>query len=70
PWTELDPELGLSNSPALGGEQAFGPGMAIMEQRLQQVESDPSMLMSRQFRLEEARQLREAGGPLQESRPW
>jgi Ca-activated chloride channel family protein len=44
--------------------------MAIMEQRLQQVEGDPSMLMRNQFRLEEMRAMREAGGPLQETRPW
>ncbi len=48
----------------------LGPGMAIMEQRLDQVEGDPSMLMRNQFRLEEMRVMRESGGPLQESRPW
>jgi Ca-activated chloride channel family protein len=44
--------------------------MAIMEQRLQQVEGDPSLLMRNQFMLEEMQLLRASGGPLRESRPW
>ncbi len=70
PWSGLDPALGLSDTPALGGEQAMGPGMAIMEQRLEQIEGDPSLLMRNQFIIEEMRQMRESGGQLQESRPW
>ena len=70
PWSGLDPALGLSDTPALGGEQAIGPGMAIMEQRLEQIEGDPSLLMRNQFIIEEMRQMRESGGQLQESRPW
>jgi Ca-activated chloride channel family protein len=70
PWQRLDPEQGLSEQPSLGGEAAFGPGIAVMEQRLQQVEGDPTMLMRNQFRLEEARQLRNSAGRLRESRPW
>lgn len=44
--------------------------MAIMEQRLQQVEGDPTLLMRNQFMLDEMQYLQQAGGPLRESRPW
>ena len=57
-------------TPSLGGDPAFGLGMAIIEQRLEQVEGDPSMLMRNQFRLEESRFKQSVGGPVQESRPW
>jgi Ca-activated chloride channel family protein len=70
PWAGLGPEAGLSEAPALGGEQVLGPGMAIMEQRLEQVEGDPSMLLRNQFLLEDMRLMRESGGRVQESRPW
>lgn len=70
PWQALDPEQGLSERPTLDGEAAFGPGAAVMEQRLQQVEGDPTQLMRNQFRLEEARRLRENAGQLREARPW
>ncbi|MCF7979311.1 MAG: hypothetical protein K9L82_15125, partial [Chromatiaceae bacterium] len=70
PWQALDPEQGISDRPALDGEAALGPGMAVIEQRLQQVEGDPTHLMRNQFRLEEALRLRESGGQLQEARPW
>jgi Ca-activated chloride channel family protein len=70
PWAGAGPEAELSRAPALGGEMVLGPGMAIMEQRLQQVEGDPSMLMRNQFMLEDMREMREVGGRLQESRPW
>jgi Ca-activated chloride channel family protein len=68
PWAGAEGDM--SQAPALGGELMLGPGMAIMEQRLQQVEGDPSMLMRNQFMLEDMRELRETGGSLQESRPW
>lgn len=70
PWQTLDPEQGISDQPSLDGEAVLGRGMAIIEQRLQQVEGDPTRLIRNQFRLEEARRLRESGGPLQEARPW
>jgi Ca-activated chloride channel family protein len=70
PWAGAGPDAELSMAPALGGEMVIGPGLAIMEQRLEQVEGDPSMLMRNQFMLEDMRELRESGGPLQESRPW
>jgi Ca-activated chloride channel family protein len=44
--------------------------MAIMEQRLEQVEGDPSMLLRNQFILNDMRQSPQGGGPVQESRPW
>ena len=55
---------------ALGGIPVAGPGMAILEQRLQQVEGDPSLLIRNQFLLEEMQQMRRAGGRLRETRPW
>lgn len=70
PWADSDPALGLRGQSALGGEQALGPGMALMEQRLEQIEGDPSLLMRNQFQIEELRQLRESGGRVQEARPW
>ncbi|MFW5723974.1 MAG: hypothetical protein ACOCWF_05350, partial [Halochromatium sp.] len=70
PWQALDPEPGLSERPSLDGEAALGADLAVMEQRLRQVEGDPTRLMRNQFRLEEARRLRESGGRLQEVRPW
>jgi Ca-activated chloride channel family protein len=70
PFFGLDPDTGLSESPALGGERVLGPGMAIMEQRLEQVEGDPSMLLRNQFILNDMRQSPQGGGPVQESRPW
>jgi Ca-activated chloride channel family protein len=70
PWAGLGPDADTSQSPALGGEQVLGPGMAIMEQRLEQVEGDPSMLLRNQFMLEDMRLMRETGGRVQESRPW
>jgi Ca-activated chloride channel family protein len=44
--------------------------MAIIEQRLQQVEGDPTVLMRNQFKIEDMQYMRAAGGPLRESRPW
>jgi len=70
PWADAEPALGLRGQSALGGEQALGPGMALMEQRLEQIEGDPSLLMRNQFQIEELRQLRESGGRVQEARPW
>ena len=70
PMTELPPEARLGDAPALGGQQAMGPGMAVMEQRLRQVEGDPTLLIGNQFKLEEQRLMQAAGGPLRESRPW
>ena len=70
PWQSLDPEQGLSDRPSLDGEASLGAGAALMEQRLQQVEGDPTRLMRNQFRLEEARRLRESSGQLREARPW
>jgi Ca-activated chloride channel family protein len=70
PWAGAGSDSEMSTAPALGGEMVLGPGMAIMEQRLQQVEGDPSMLMRNEFMLEDMREMREIGGRLQESRPW
>ena len=55
---------------ALGGQPSSGPGAAILEQRLQQVEGDPSELIHNQFQIEERRQIGASGGPLRETRPW
>ena len=55
---------------ALGGQPSSGPGAAILEQRLRQVEGDPSELIRNQFRIEELRQLRASGGTPRETRPW
>lgn len=55
---------------ALGGVSAMGPGMAILEQWLNQVEGDPAYLLHNAFRFEEERYRRSKGGIVQESRPW
>jgi Ca-activated chloride channel family protein len=55
---------------ALGGLPMQGPGMGILEQRLQQVEGDPSLLIRNQFLIEEMRQRRATGGMPRETRPW
>ena len=55
---------------ALGGQPSLGPGAGILEQRLRQVEGDPSDLIRNQFRIEEIRQIRASGGPPRETRPW
>jgi Ca-activated chloride channel family protein len=44
--------------------------MAVLEQRLKQVEGDPSLLIRNQYRLEELRWMQGRGGPLMENRPW
>jgi Ca-activated chloride channel homolog len=44
--------------------------MAVMEQRLQQIQGDPSLLMRNQFRIEEMRQMPGTTGQWQETRPW
>ena len=63
-----DTEPGMA--PAFGGMPIPGPGMGIIEQRLQHVEGDPAFLMRNQFLLEEAEFMRSSGGPVSESRPW
>jgi Ca-activated chloride channel family protein len=63
-------ESGDEGAPALGGELSFGPGIAVMEQWLDQVEGDPSYLMRNQFMIQEAQQMRSRGGAVQETRPW
>jgi Ca-activated chloride channel family protein len=56
---------------ALDGTPALGAGMtAVLEQRLRQVEGDPSLLIRNQYRLEELRSMQESGGPILENRPW
>ena len=65
-----DAEREQGGAPAFGGVPLPGPGMGILEQRLQHVEGDPGFLMRNQFLLEETEFLRSAGGPLGESRPW
>jgi Ca-activated chloride channel family protein len=55
---------------ALGGQPSSGPGAGILEQRLRQVEGDPSDLIRNQFLIEEMRQLRASGGTPRETRPW
>jgi Ca-activated chloride channel family protein len=70
PMSDMEPDAEQAAAAALGGLPVRGPGMAIMEQRLQQVEGDPSLLMRNQFMLEEMQFMRESGGPLRESRPW
>jgi Ca-activated chloride channel family protein len=70
PMSDQEPNAEQAAAAALGGMPVMGPGLAIMEQRLQQVEGDPSLLMRNQFMLEEMQQMRASGGPLRESRPW
>jgi Ca-activated chloride channel family protein len=70
PMSDQEPNAEQAAAAALGGMPVMGPGLAIMEQRLQQVEGDPSLLMRNQFMLEEVQQMRASGGPLRESRPW
>ncbi len=68
--TDMPEDAPQGDTPALGGMAAMGPGMAVIEQRLQQVEGDPSLLISNQMKLEEMRMMQSSGGPLRESRPW
>lgn len=70
PMSNQESDARQAVASALGGLPIRGPGLAIMEQRLQQVEGDPSLLMRNQFMLEEMRFIRQSGGPLRESRPW
>jgi Ca-activated chloride channel family protein len=70
PMSDMEPGEQMSAASALGGLPMAGPGMGIIEQRLQQVEGDPSLLIRNQFMLEEMQQMQNAGGPLRESRPW
>jgi len=70
PMSDQEPDARQAAADALGGLPIRGPGLAIMEQRLQQVEGDPSLLMRNQFILEEMQFMRQSGGPLRESRPW
>jgi Ca-activated chloride channel family protein len=49
---------------------AMGPGMALIEQRLRQVEGNPTLLINNQFKLEEMRLMQGTRGGLRESRPW
>jgi Ca-activated chloride channel family protein len=55
---------------AIDGPPALGAGMAVMEQRLKQVEGDPSLLIRNQYRLEELRWMQTTGAPILENRPW
>ena len=68
--TGVPPDARPGATPALGGPAAMGPGMAVLEQRLRQVEGDPTLLIGNQFKLEEQRLMQGAGGPVRESRPW
>jgi len=70
PMSDREPSADQAAAAALGGLPVRGPGMAIMEQRLQQVEGDPSLLMRNQFLIEEMQYMHTSGGPLKESRPW
>jgi len=63
-------ESGEEGAAALGGHPAVGPGMAILEQWLDQVEGDPSYLMRNEFMIDEAQYLRSRGGSAREIRPW
>jgi Ca-activated chloride channel family protein len=54
----------------MDGSPEISAGMAVMEQRLRQVEGDPSLLIRNQYRLEELRWMQGAGAPLLENRPW
>lgn len=63
-------EPGDDGASALGGNPAAGPGMAILEQMLEQVEGDPAYLMRNAFLLEEAKYKRSRGGVAVEIRPW
>jgi Ca-activated chloride channel family protein len=67
---DQEPNDQQAGAAALGGLPTQGPGMAIIEQRLQQVEGDPTVLMRNQFKIEDMQYMRAAGGPLRESRPW
>ncbi len=57
--------------PAFWGVQLIqGPGMAILEERLERIQGDPSLLIRNQFRLEEQRLTPGATGQWVETRPW
>lgn len=70
PMSDQESDAEQAAAAALGGLPVRGPGLAIMEQRLQQVEGDPSLLMRNQFMIEEMQLMRRSGGTLMESRPW
>lgn len=58
-------------SPAFHGPRLMqGPGMAILEERLEQIQGDPSLLIRNQFQLEERRLMPGATGQWMETRPW
>jgi Ca-activated chloride channel family protein len=70
PMTDVPPDAAQGEVPALGGPMAMGPGMALIEQRLRQVEGNPTLLINNQFKLEEMRLMQGTRGGLRESRPW
>ncbi len=70
PMMDVPDEAGAGEVPALGGRRAMGPGMAVIEQRLRQVEGDPTLLIGNQFKLEEMRMMQGGRGPMREVRPW
>ncbi|QIK37520.1 VWA domain-containing protein [Caldichromatium japonicum] len=58
-------------SPAFQGLRLIaGPGMAILEERLEQIQGDPSLLIRNQFQFEERRLMPGATGQWMETRPW
>jgi Ca-activated chloride channel family protein len=71
PGPDSRSETKEGQAPSLEGLTALGgASMAVMEQRLRQVEGDPSLLIRNQFRLEEMRQSQGVTGPWRERRPW
>lgn len=71
------PEAGSQADPVEGRQPALdsahtmaGAGMAVMEQRLDQLQDDPGLLIRNQFRVEEMREIEGMSGPWQETRPW
>ena len=71
PGSEQDAETREGQMPSLDGLRLMGgPGMAAMDQRLRQIQGDPTLLMRNQFRIEELRATQGPMGAWQETRPW
>lgn len=53
-----------------GRESIAGPGLEVLERRLQQVQGDPTQLIRNQFRVDEIRAIQGTAGRWRETRPW
>ncbi len=68
--TETNPNDTGVNSLDANHPPMLGASMAIIEQRLENIEGEPVLLLRNQFQLEELRALQQSGGRAWEPRPW